>query len=63
MQWTQPVREMRSVVRLATALANGNELSAAVKFAAAAGAAAVTVLGATPSMPTREKIEAILSER
>ncbi len=48
---------------LATALANGDNLSEAVRFATAAGAAAVTVLGATPSMPTREKIEAILSER
>lgn len=48
---------------LATALANGNDLLEAVKFATAAGAAAVTVLGATPSMPTHEKIEAILSER
>ncbi|MDE0484518.1 MAG: ribokinase [Candidatus Poribacteria bacterium] len=47
---------------LATALANGNELSEAVRFAVAAGAAAVTVLGATPSMPTREKIEAILAK-
>ncbi len=45
---------------LATALANGDELSEAVRFATAAGAAAVTVLGATPSMPTHEKIEAIL---
>lgn len=47
---------------LATALANGNELSEAVRFATAAGAAAVTVLGATPSMPTRPKIEAILTK-
>ncbi len=47
---------------LATALANGDELSEAVKFAVAAGAAAATVLGATPSMPTREKIEAIRSK-
>ena len=46
---------------LATALANGNDLYEAVKFAITAGAAAVTVLGATPSMPTRSKIEAILS--
>ena len=47
---------------LSTALANGDELSEAVKFAVAAGAAAATVLGATPSMPTREKIEAIRSK-
>ena len=47
---------------LATALANGNNLSEAVRFATAAGAAAVTVLGATPSMPTHERIEKILSK-
>lgn len=46
---------------LATALASGDDLSEAARFATAAGAAAVTVLGATPSMPTRSKIEAILS--
>ena len=33
---------------LATTLANGDDLSEAVTFAVAAGAAAVTVLGATP---------------
>ena len=48
---------------LATTLANGDDLSEAVTFAVAAGAAAVTVLGATPSMPTHEKIEEILSKR
>ena len=48
---------------LATALAKGNNLSEAVVFATAVGAAAVTVLGATPSMPTNEKTEAILAER
>ena len=42
---------------LATALASGETLHAAVGFANAAGAAAVTVTGATPSMPTRAKIE------
>ena len=41
---------------LATALAGGETLRTAVKFANAAGAAAVTVVGATPSMPTRAKI-------
>ena len=45
---------------LATALAEDRELVEAVKFANAAGAAAVTTLGATPSMPKREKIEEIL---
>ena len=42
---------------LATALASGETLHPAVAFANAAGAAAVTVTGATPSMPTRAKIE------
>ncbi|MDE0686765.1 MAG: ribokinase [Candidatus Poribacteria bacterium] len=41
---------------LATTLASGETLRAAVAFANAAGAAAVTVVGATPSMPTREKV-------
>ena len=44
---------------LATALATGETLRTAVEFANAAGAAAVTVVGATPSMPTRAKIERI----
>ena len=42
---------------LATELATGETLRAAVEFANAAGAAAVTVVGATPSMPTRAKID------
>ncbi len=45
---------------LATGLAMGHELSEVVLFATVAGAAAVTVLGATPSMPTQDKIIAIL---
>ena len=45
---------------LATALASGETLRSAVTFANAAGAAAVTVTGATPSMPTRAKIECLL---
>ena len=45
---------------LATALASGESLHSAVTFANAAGAAAVTVVGATPSMPTRAKIEYLL---
>ena len=44
---------------LATALANGNNITESVKDATAAGAAACTVLGATPSMPTDKKIKAI----
>lgn len=46
---------------LATALAEDKPLIEAVKFANAAGAAAVTTLGATPSMPTQERIKEILS--
>lgn len=46
---------------LATALASGETLHTAIVFANAAGAAAVTVVGATPSMPTREKVEMLIS--
>jgi ribokinase len=46
---------------LAVALSEGRELDAAVSFANAAGAAAVTVLGAQPSMPSRADVESILS--
>ena len=46
---------------LATALASGETLHSAVAFANAAGAAAVTVVGATPSMPTRVKIDRLLA--
>ena len=42
---------------LATALARGEHLAAAVAFANAAGALAVTVLGAAPSMPTVAQVE------
>ena len=45
---------------LATALASGETLRSAVAFANAAGAAAVTVTGATPSMPTRTKIDRLM---
>ena len=47
---------------LATALANGETLSSAIAFANAAGAAAVTVVGATPSMPTRAKVDLLRSQ-
>ena len=47
---------------LATSLANGIDLVSAVRFAAAAGAAAVTVLGATPSMPTHERLNQFFSD-
>ena len=46
---------------LATALASGETLYSAVAFANAAGAAAVTVVGATPSMPTHAKIDRLLA--
>ena len=46
---------------LATALASGETLHAAIAFANAAGAAAVTVVGATPSMPTRAKVDLLMS--
>ena len=42
---------------LATALARGDNLDDAVAFANAAGALAVTVLGAAPSMPTAAQVE------
>ncbi len=47
---------------LATALARGEQIREAVAYANAAGAAAVTVLGATPSMPTSEKIQQLLAD-
>ena len=46
---------------LATALANGEKIEDAVVFANAAGALAVTVLGAAPSMPTTEQVRAFLA--
>ena len=46
---------------LATALASGETLHTAIAFANAAGAAAVTVVGATPSMPTRAKVNLLMS--
>ena len=46
---------------LATALASGETLHTAIAFANAAGAAAVTVVGATPSMPTRAKVDSLMS--
>ncbi|MDE0297995.1 MAG: ribokinase [Candidatus Poribacteria bacterium] len=46
---------------LATALADGKRIFDAVAFANAAGALAVTVLGAAPSMPTADQVHALLS--
>ena len=47
---------------LATALASGETLREAIAFANAAGAVAVTVIGATPSMPTRAKVDLLMSQ-
>ena len=47
---------------LATGLARGEHLADAVAFANAAGALAVTVLGAAPSMPTATQVEAFRGE-
>lgn len=46
---------------LAVGLAEGMGLRDAVRFACAAGALSCTVRGAQPSLPTRERIESLLS--
>jgi ribokinase len=46
---------------LAVALSEGQDLPAAVRFSAAAGALAVTRAGAQPALPTREAIERLLA--
>ena len=46
---------------LAYAIAIGNKLKEAVKFANAVAALAVTKMGAQPSMPTREELEKFLN--
>ena len=48
---------------LATNLARGAELEQAVAYANAAGAMAVTIMGAEPSMPTKRQLEHFLRER
>lgn len=45
---------------LATALAKSKSLMDSIQYANAAGAAAVTVLGATPSMPYPSKIDSLM---
>jgi ribokinase len=45
---------------LATALAEGLDLETAVRRACAAGALAATIAGARPSLPTRERVDALL---
>ncbi|MBP2437272.1 ribokinase [Microbacterium amylolyticum] len=47
---------------MVAALARGDELSAALAAASAAGAIAVTRFGAAPAAPTREEIDAFLAE-
>jgi len=46
---------------LAVGLSDGLEIEEATRFANAAGAAAVTVLGALPSMPAREEVDRLLA--
>jgi ribokinase len=46
---------------LAAALALGQPMSAAVRWASAAGALAVTRMGASPSLPTRAEVEGLLA--
>ena len=45
-----------------TALSEGNDIFATARFAAATAALSVQKMGTTPSMPTREEIEAFLKE-
>ncbi|HEX9134284.1 MAG TPA: ribokinase [Ktedonobacteraceae bacterium] len=47
---------------LAAKLAEGSMMSEALRWASAAGAVAVTRLGALPSLPTTEEVEALLRE-
>ncbi|HLW02285.1 MAG TPA: ribokinase [Ktedonobacterales bacterium] len=47
---------------LAAALAVGEPMAAAVRWASAAGALAVTKMGASPSLPTRAEVERLLAE-
>jgi len=48
---------------LAVAMADGDDLVGAVRFANAAGAVAVTRFGAQPSMPTRDEVNEFVAER
>ena len=48
---------------LATALARGASLGAALEYASAAGAVAVTRAGATPSLPFARDVEGLLARR
>ncbi len=51
------------VAGFAVAMAEGKELSEAVRWGNAAGALATTQLGAQPSLPTRRVLETFLTER
>jgi ribokinase len=46
---------------LAVAMAEGDDLVAAARFGAAAGACAVRHLGAEPGLPTRDDVLALLA--
>lgn len=48
---------------LAVSLARGQNLEEAIKYANAAGAFAVTIMGASPSMPTHRQITRILQKQ
>jgi ribokinase len=71
--WHFPAYEVKAVdgtaagdaftAALATALGEGMELLPAMRFANAAGALAVTVFGAQPSMPTRAQVEQMIGSR
>jgi ribokinase len=50
------------VAALAVALTEGASMEEAVRWANAAGALAVTRLGAQPSMPTRDEVEQFLKQ-
>jgi ribokinase len=45
---------------LAASLADGKSINSSVEIANAAGALAVTILGAEPSLPHRDAIESLL---
>ena len=45
---------------LSVAIANGEKMTDAIRYANAAGALACTKFGAQPSMPTREEVEELL---
>ena len=48
---------------LGVALAEGRDLAAAIRFASAAGAVAVTRPGAQAAMPSRDEVESLLRSR